>query len=337
MTEEKGFLWKKDKVYLFFRPYVDWCTRTSYAPFVTRGKENIPEEGPVIIACNHCNTLMDALVVLQARRQATAFGARADMFRNPTAASILHWLRIVPLARHRDTPEEIARNAETFELINECICRGTPFAIYPEGTHRMKRSLLPLKKGIAKMALMTNEKYGVPVSIVPAGIDYYDYLHNMVPATLTFGKPIVVNAGDEIPDILEKLRAEMSKLITYFPDDENYDKAFAEWEKENRKPHKGFLHTLRNVLLTPLFAVSAVLSAPMWITSAFICRKLKDKAWSNTVRFGTKLIGIILLTIIYGILGFVFLPWWGALALIVATWFSHQTFYWILNSYKGIL
>ena len=92
--------WKHNPWYTLLRPYVDACTRFSYRHARVEGKENIPEDAAVIIAPNHCNTLMDALVVLRAHKGPTVFGARADIFDNKTVASILRFLQgdqLVPL------------------------------------------------------------------------------------------------------------------------------------------------------------------------------------------------------------------------------------------------
>ena len=88
MTE----LWENNKLYSVLRHWVDWCVRRSFSELKVEGK--LPDDGKaVIVAPNHCNTLMDALVVLQSRRAPMAFGARADIFKNPTAAKILHFFR----------------------------------------------------------------------------------------------------------------------------------------------------------------------------------------------------------------------------------------------------
>ena len=64
-------IYDKDVWYDVLKPIVDWCTRNSYNRIEVIGKENIPTDGAVIIAPNHCNTLMDALVVLQAFTEST--------------------------------------------------------------------------------------------------------------------------------------------------------------------------------------------------------------------------------------------------------------------------
>ena len=82
-------IYEKDPYYSFLRPCVDRCTRLSYNKIEVRGKENIPADGAILLAPNHCNTLMDALVVLQAFGDESVFGARADMFKRQLIAKIM--------------------------------------------------------------------------------------------------------------------------------------------------------------------------------------------------------------------------------------------------------
>ena len=90
-------IYEKNLGYTLLKPYVDWCTKQSYSQCEVRGKENIPTDGAVIIAPNHCNTLMDALVILQAFRNESVFGARADMFKSPFLAKAMFFFRILPV------------------------------------------------------------------------------------------------------------------------------------------------------------------------------------------------------------------------------------------------
>ena len=59
-------IYESDVRYDILKPFVDWCTRRSYKKIKVTGLENLPKDGAVLLAPNHCNTLMDALVVLQA-------------------------------------------------------------------------------------------------------------------------------------------------------------------------------------------------------------------------------------------------------------------------------
>lgn len=231
-----GKIYEKDALYRVLRYYVDFCTRHSYRETTVCGEENIPTDGAVIIAPNHCNTLMDALVVLRARHGATVFGARADLFKK--YGKPLTFLKIVPMVRRRDGIREVEKNRETNEKVVEVLENDVPFCIFSEGTHRPKRSLLPINKGIVRLALEANEKFGdkKPVYIVPTGIEYGDYFRYRSTSLLQYGKPInVTEFVKEHPEMSEAqiqmaLRAQIgegiSKLITYISDDEKFD---AKW------------------------------------------------------------------------------------------------------------
>ena len=95
MAREK--IYDKDLGYSILKPIVDWNTKHSYRKVEVFGRENIPTDGAVIIAPNHCNTLMDALVILRAFEDESVFGARADIFNKPFIAKIMTFVRILPM------------------------------------------------------------------------------------------------------------------------------------------------------------------------------------------------------------------------------------------------
>lgn len=332
-------IWEKDFWYSVCRPYVDWCTRTSFNRITVKGKENIPADAAIILAPNHCNTLMDALLVLQADRGPSAYGARADIFRKPKVAAILRWLRIVPIARKKDGLSAVSGNDEIFNEAVDCMDHGVPFCLFSEGTHQAKRTLLPLKKGIFRIAARAAEKLDKPVYIVPVGLEYDDYFRYMKNASVTFGEPIRVHADDDAMEVMATLRERLSNLITYFPDDENYEQSVALWEK-GRKPHytgaRMALHVLLTLVTLPFFLLFAVLCCPMWITAAVIDRKTEDKAWMNTIRYCTKLGFVPVLTLLVGIPAFILLPWYWALLLLLLLLVSHSGFYWLQSRYRDL-
>jgi len=335
-----GKIWEKNLGYTLYRLYVDWCTNASYSSLIVRGKQNIPTDGAVIYAPNHCNTLMDALVVLQADRGPSSYGARADLFRKPMLASAMRWLRILPLARARDGRQAVSENEETFDEVVDCLDHNTPFCIFSEGTHRTKHSLLPIKKGIWRIATRAAAKLDKPVYVVPVGIDYDDYFKYMKSARVTFGQPIRVYPDTDQKELLQIIHDSIANLITYFPDDENYEENWAQWERAHA-PHYTTFQKVCRVLLAllsfPLFIIFAVLCSPMWIVAAILGGKLKDKAWLNSVRFGTKLVLMPILALGVGIPAFILLPWYWAAILLVLLLFSHSGFYYLQNFYRELI
>ena len=225
-------IYDKDLGYTILKPIVDWNTKHSYRKIEVTGKENIPTDGAVIIAPNHCNTLMDALVILQAFKDESVFGARADIFNKPFIAKIMTFVRILPMVRQRDGLRNVLKNNETQESIVGTLENKVRFCMYPEGRHRPAHSLQTLGKGTFRAALAANSKFGdkMPVYIVPTGIEYGDYFRYRSTCLITFGEAINVtefvkglNVENEV-QMIEPLRKElasrMSKLITFIKDDE---------------------------------------------------------------------------------------------------------------------
>jgi len=224
----------KEWLYSWLRVWCDAETRSLFSGISSEGKENIPSDGAVIFAPNHCNTLIDALVILQERKEATLFGARADIFRKPFINKLLRFFRILPIPRVRDGAQEVLRNRETMEEVIDCLNHGMKYCMFCEGTHRTMRSLLPLKKGIVRTALSANERFGgeKPVYIVPIGLEYQDYYRVRTPLSIRYGEAINVTEfaqdykkegeGHIYKELLSELRERMTALITYLPDDETY-------------------------------------------------------------------------------------------------------------------
>lgn len=227
-------IYDKDFGYNCLKPIVDWNLRFSYKKVEVRGKENIPTDGAILVAPNHCNTLMDALVILRAFENETVFGARADMFNNAFVAKLMYFIRILPMVRQRDGMRNVLKNYETQEIIVDTLKNKVRFCMFPEGRHRPAHSLQVLGKGVFRAALAANAEFGdkMPVYIVPTGIEYGDYFRYRSTSLVTFGKPINVtevvkelNLDNEaqIMDHLRKdLTAKMSELITYINYDDDY-------------------------------------------------------------------------------------------------------------------
>lgn len=334
-------LWEYSRLYNCLRAYADFLTRRSYRPL--RQKGSLPKDGAVIICPNHTNTLMDAMVVLQSRKEATVFGARADIFENPAAARALRFLRIVPMVRRRDGIRKVLRNLETLQEVTDVLDHGLPFCIFSEGRHRPMHSLLPIQKGVIRIALSSADHQ--QTYLVPTGIEYSDFFHYRGTCDLTFGEPIDVNAwlsahpeyteAQVYQGLRDELFRRISELILYIPDDEHYEERLQEVMARRKKPSR-VLQIALAVITSPLFLLSALLTLPMWATAESLCHfKVKDPAFRNTVRYVVRLLMSPLVLILWAVLFFLTLPWWGACLLLAAFFFSYSFFYDWLNLAAG--
>ncbi len=228
-------IYEKDFKYNLLKAYADLLLHRSYRKNVIRGLENIPADGAVILAPNHCNALMDAMVVLGSKKSRTVFGARADVFKKPAIGKFLRFLKIVPMVRSRDGLHNVLQNYAIMDEVVDVLEHKIPFCLYCEGTHRDKHSLLPISKGIFRIATQANEacKGKMPVYIVPVGLEYGDYERYRSTSIITYGKAINVSEwleehkdcgeAETFRQFRDMLRGKMAELITYINDDYFYD------------------------------------------------------------------------------------------------------------------
>jgi 1-acyl-sn-glycerol-3-phosphate acyltransferase len=174
--------------------------RAYYRRFSVIDRQKIPAGSPVIFAANHQNALMDALAVIFAARKQIVFMGRADIFKKQWMARLLYFIKILPVFRIRDGFFSVDQNKEVFMEIAGVLKNGMSAALFPEGYHVGEKRLKPLKKGAARLALITKDEIGPDkeVYIVPTGIDYSSYYHAGADLLVIFGDPIPVSTYHEL-------------------------------------------------------------------------------------------------------------------------------------------
>lgn len=244
---KKNKIQDNNRFYTFLRFIVDFTCRQSYRRFEVHGMKGLPKDGALIYGINHSNTLMDALVVLATSRHKKVFMARGDIFANPTVAKILKFMRILPLFRIRNGVAAVRNNTDSMEQAVDVVHDKVGLYLFPEGRHRTKHSLLQFSKGIFHIAMDSNREFGEnqPVYLVPVGIEYGDYFRFRSTCMVNFGEAINVtdfikNSTEENEAVLMNqlrgmLSERLSQLITYIPDDEDYE---ATWEIVKMKNEK---------------------------------------------------------------------------------------------------
>jgi 1-acyl-sn-glycerol-3-phosphate acyltransferase len=131
--------------------------RLLYRP-KARGLENVPTEGPVILAANHVS-FMDSLFIPLVLKRRVVFLGKSDYFDKAKTRWFFKATNVIPVKRGGGTAGEAAIQAGVRELKN-----GVAVGIYPEGTRSPDGRLYRGKTGVARMALLA----GAPV--VPVGV-----------------------------------------------------------------------------------------------------------------------------------------------------------------------
>jgi 1-acyl-sn-glycerol-3-phosphate acyltransferase len=170
-----------------------------WRPTVT-GLENVPRNGPVILASNHLS-FADSLVIPIVAPRKVVFLAKSDYFtgtgiKGRAQRAWFEGMGMLPVDRD-DTKAALA----TLDTALDVLGRGEAFGIYPEGTRSRDGRLYRGRTGVAHLALTA----GAPV--VPVGLTGTERLQpvgsrlpRVVPVTVRFGEPIeVAGRYDGVP------------------------------------------------------------------------------------------------------------------------------------------
>jgi 1-acyl-sn-glycerol-3-phosphate acyltransferase len=212
-------------------------SRTYFKKFKYLGKEKIPKNAGIIYAVNHQNAFLDAIVIAVQTDAPLNFLARADVFKKKIANKILRKCYMLPVYRQRDGVNTIEKNEETFNDCHEILRKKDNLVIFPEGNHNYKKTLRPLKKGLARIAFGTLSKFGkeVPLYIIPLGIDYESHFKMNSDILLNVGDPIKVgdyfsnfkdNNAEAINKLTLKIADDLSSLMINIQDAENYEEVY---------------------------------------------------------------------------------------------------------------
>jgi len=109
------------------------------------GKEKLPLDKPVLLAVNHQNAFLDAVLVTYQLKKQAYFLTRSDAFKNPVMAKILKALNLVPIYRSQDGTG-VKNNAEIFNWCYQSLAENKWVLIFPEGTCEPHKHMYPLKK-----------------------------------------------------------------------------------------------------------------------------------------------------------------------------------------------
>ena len=220
--------------YTMLKHYSRFFVRKFFKTTTIVGLDNIPKNTPVIITPNHQDTLMDALCIIYNVHGRAVFMARADIFgKSKLIANTLRFLKILPLYRIRDGVKELKNNDASFEEAVGVLEARQKLVVLPEGSHVGERRLRMLKKGVARIAFMAEERnnFELGIQIVPAGLDYTHYINVGARFMVQYGKPIPVakykdlyqeNPQKAMAALMDDIRAGMMPLMLNLDNEAEY-------------------------------------------------------------------------------------------------------------------
>lgn len=185
--------------YDFAKLFVRAMARTLWRARV-HGTQNVPPNGPLIVACNHVSYFDPPLMGCFCPRR-LRYMAKKELFEMPVLGPVIRGLGAYAVDRHGSATAAIKRSLQVLE-------GGGAVGIFPEGTRNLTGTVAP-QTGVALLATLSQ------APVVPACIYGTDRALRLGRVDVAFGPALPPpGAGRKATrDELAKFTAEIMKAI----------------------------------------------------------------------------------------------------------------------------
>ncbi|KAK0462553.1 uncharacterized protein EV420DRAFT_1265530 [Desarmillaria tabescens] len=242
--------------YFILHKAIRYVVGVAAASFFTEirviGEENVPKDGPIIVAATHHNMILDPIILSTSfpYKRILHYWSKASLYANPVVRYILLSTGNIPVDRKSKDRQVLFKG--TFEAL----AKGGAVALFPEGTSYTEPRIMQVKDGAAWAALEytkwlkanLGKASSSEVKIIPVAIVYTNkskYRSNVI---VEFGRPIPMDA-----------------YLEQFNDPT---------EGEPRLAAKSLTRTLENEL------IESTINAPDWDT-LYTARMARDLMWTD--------------------------------------------------------
>ncbi len=275
-------------------------------------KNYTASSGPLLLACNHPNSFLDAVVLATVFKKPVYSLARGDTFQKKWAAFLLHQLNILPVYRQREGAEHLHKNYHTFDACLEIFKQGGIVLIFSEAMCENEWHLRPLKKGTARLAAAAWQQ-GIDLKILPVGINYSSFK--------IFGKSIQLNFGSFIGQKDMPPDTENGKLLNDVTGSvqQQLNGLVYEIEKNDTVKQEAIfaaeIRDLKKIILSVPAAAGYLLHAPLYLP----VKKIAAAKTLHTVHYDSIMVGLLFLSY----------PFYLLLLCVIMYWIA-GSFWWLL-------
>ncbi|MBC8040143.1 MAG: 1-acyl-sn-glycerol-3-phosphate acyltransferase, partial [Opitutaceae bacterium] len=208
----------------FARRFVRSLVKFYYPRIEVVGADRIPQSGPVLLAANHPNSLIDPVLLGVVARRPVRLMAKSTLFDIPFFGKVLHALGMVPAYRGTDDRSQVARNNASLALAAKQIAAGHVMGIFPEGKSHDANQLALVRSGAARLAMQALAAGATGLKVVPVGLHYEEKERFRSAVWIKVGEPVDVaawlaqNNGDEhlaMRTLTTELNARLKSVVLH--------------------------------------------------------------------------------------------------------------------------
>lgn len=131
----------------FVMRFITWVLVHTLYRVRVDGAKNVPEEGPVLLVCNHVS-FMDPLLLMAHLRRPVRFVMYYKIFRIPLLNFVFRTAKAIPIAGHKEDPKILD---QAYEAIDEALAAGEVVCIFPEGGLTLDGKVATFRPGVEKI------------------------------------------------------------------------------------------------------------------------------------------------------------------------------------------
>jgi 1-acyl-sn-glycerol-3-phosphate acyltransferase len=162
-------------VYIILRQAVKIVLSIYFRKIYFIGKEKIPMDKPLLIACNHPTGFIEPCVVACFLPIPLHFMTRGDFFEKPLFNWFLRATHQLPIYRKKDGFKSLRKNPNNFTEAINTLKEGGRIIIYIEGSTSRDRLLRPFKKGLGRIASQVKISYPeCDLKVLPICVNFSD-------------------------------------------------------------------------------------------------------------------------------------------------------------------
>jgi len=144
----------------FVMRFMTWVLVHAMYRVKATGLENIPEEGPVLLVCNHVSFL-DPLVIMAGVRRPVRFVMYYKIFNIPGLSFIFRTAGAIPIAGRN---ENLDLMNKAFDAVDRALADGEVVCIFPEGAITRDGAIAQFRPGVETILARR------PVPVVPLAL-----------------------------------------------------------------------------------------------------------------------------------------------------------------------
>lgn len=131
----------------FLMRFLSWILINALYRIKLHNLENIPEEGPAVLVCNHVS-FMDALIISGAVRRPIRFVMYYKIFNIPILSFIFRTAKAIPIAGAK---EDATMMQKAFDSVDAELAAGNLVCIFPEGALTRDGNIDRFRSGVEQI------------------------------------------------------------------------------------------------------------------------------------------------------------------------------------------